>query len=85
MTVLRSLVEDVALRADVADERHDEFFADRIDRRIRDLCEELLEVVEERLRAIGRQASGVSVPIDPTGSSPRAPMGPSTMRRSSSL
>ena len=47
------LVENVALGANVADERHDEFFADGVDGRIGDLREELLEVVEERLRAIG--------------------------------
>src|ERR1700740_2898066 len=53
VAVLRSLIEDVALGADVADERHDEFFADGIDGRIGDLGEELLEVVEERLRTVG--------------------------------
>ena len=53
VAVLRRLIEDVALGADVADERHDEFFADGIDGRIGDLREELLEVVEERLRAVG--------------------------------
>ena len=40
-------------RADVADERHHHLFADGIDGRIGDLREELLEVIEQRLRLIG--------------------------------
>ena len=56
VTVLRRLLENVSLRADVAGERHHEFFADWIDRRICDLSEELLEVMKQRLRLI-RQAS----------------------------
>ncbi len=52
VAVLGGLVEDVALGADVADERHDELFANGIDGRVGDLREELLEVVEERLRTV---------------------------------
>ena len=44
--VLRRFREDVSLVADVRHYRHYELFADRIDRRIRDLREELVEVVE---------------------------------------
>ena len=53
VAVLRRLIENVALGADVADERHDQLFADGVDGRIGDLGEELLEVVEERLRTVG--------------------------------
>ena len=58
VTVLRSLVENVALSADVADERHDELFADGVDGRIGDLGEELLEVVEQRLRTVRETGQG---------------------------
>ena len=54
VAVLRRLVQDVALRADVADERHHQLFANGIDGRIGDLREELLEIVEQRLRPIGK-------------------------------
>ena len=53
VTVLRRFIEDVALGADVADQRHHHLFADGIDGRIRDLRKELLEVVEQRLRTVG--------------------------------
>ena len=53
VAVLRRLVQNVALRADVADQRHHQLFADGIDGRIGDLREELLEVVEQRLRPVG--------------------------------
>ena len=48
--------------SDVALERHNHFFADRIDRRIGDLGEELLEVVvrQPRLVAQARQARVVA-------------------------
>ncbi len=46
--------EQVRPRADERDERHHEFLADRVDRRIRDLREQLLEIVVEDLRAIGQ-------------------------------
>ncbi len=55
VAVLRRLGQNVALGADVADQRHHHLFTDRVDRRIGDLREQLLEVVEERLRTI-RQA-----------------------------
>ena len=42
-------VEHVGLRTDVADEARDELLADRIDRRVRHLSKELLEVLGERL------------------------------------
>ena len=47
VAVLRRLLEDVALASDIADERHHHFLANRIDRRIRNLREELLEIVEQ--------------------------------------
>ncbi len=60
--VLLGRFEQVPLRADVALQRHDHFFADRIDRRIGDLGEELLEVVVEHPRLVGeaRQARVVA-------------------------
>ena len=56
--MLGRLFEDVAAIADVRHERHDELFADRVDRRVRDLREELVEEVEERparVRAAGER------------------------------
>ena len=53
----------------LARDAHHDRLADRVDRRVRHLREELLEVrVEERLAAVST-ASGVSFPIEPTGSS----------------
>ncbi len=52
VAVLRRLVQNVALGADVADQRHHQLFADGIDGRIGDLRKELLEVVEQRLRTV---------------------------------
>ena len=45
--MLWRLVEDVPLVADVGHDRHHELLADRVDRRVRDLREELVEAVEE--------------------------------------
>ena len=45
-------VEQVRPRPDDRDEAHDELFADRIDRRVGDLREVLLEVGEELLRPV---------------------------------
>ena len=52
VAVLGRLFENVALAADVADQRHHHLFANGIDGRIRHLREELLEVVEQRLRLV---------------------------------
>ena len=49
VAVLRSLFQDVPLRANVADERHHHLFANRINRRVGYLSEELLEIIEQRL------------------------------------
>ena len=43
---------------DEARERHDQFFANRIDGRIRHLGKQLLEVVEQELRLIGQACQG---------------------------
>ncbi len=45
-------VEQVRPRPDDRDEAHHDFFADRIDRRVRDLREVLLEIGEEQLRLV---------------------------------
>jgi hypothetical protein len=42
-------VQQVRLRPDERDQRHDQLFADRVDRRIGHLSEQLLEVGVERL------------------------------------
>ncbi len=55
VAVLRRFLQDVPLRSDVARQRHHQVFTDGVDGRIRDLREELLEIVEERLRPV-RQA-----------------------------
>ena len=62
MGVLFGRFEQIPLGADVALQRHDHFFADRIDRRIGDLREELLEVVVQHPRLVGeaRQARVVA-------------------------
>ena len=57
-------------------ERHHQRLADRIDRRVRDLREQLVEVGEQVRRAIADStASGVSVPIEPIGSLPVSAIG----------
>ena len=63
---------------------HHDVLADRVDRRVRDLREALLEVGEER-RARGRRrtASARSLPIEPVGSRPSRSSGASSTRRSS--
>src|SRR5690606_11543858 len=53
MRLARARLEQVALGPDVALEGHDDLFADRVDRRIRDLREELLEVVVRHPRLVG--------------------------------
>ncbi len=86
VAVLRRLVEDVALGADVADERHDQLFANGIDGRIGDLGEELPEVVEERLRAVGQAGERRVGAHGADGLfAASRPWEPSRMRRSSSL
>ena len=55
VAVLRRLLEDVALGADVAGQRHDQLFANRVDGGIGHLRKKLLEVVKQRLRPV-RQA-----------------------------
>ena len=46
-------VEQVALGADAGAQRHDDRLADRVDRRVGDLREQLLEVAEQRRALIG--------------------------------
>ena len=48
-------VEDVRPRADERHEAHHELFADRVDRRVRDLREVLLEIGVEQLRLVGQR------------------------------
>ena len=53
MGVLRALGEQVRLGADAGPDRHHDRLADRVDRRVRHLGEQLLEVGEERRRLVG--------------------------------
>ena len=50
--VRRSFGEDVAPVADVSGQAHHQLLADRVDRRIGDLREQLFEVVEQQLRLV---------------------------------
>ena len=61
MRVLGRLGEQVALAADGGRQRHDDVLADRVDRRVGDLREELLEVVEQRRPAVGEHGERVVV------------------------
>ncbi len=59
--VLGRLGEQVALAADPGDQRHHDVLADRVDRRVGDLCEELLEVAEQRRAAVRQHGQRVVV------------------------
>jgi len=50
----RRFVHQIGFGADIGHEGHHELFADRIDRRIRHLREQLLEVLEQQLRTVGQ-------------------------------
>ena len=50
--LVRAFGQDVGVRAEEGHERHDQFFANRVDRRVGDLGEELLEVPVEELRLL---------------------------------
>ena len=52
MRLFRSFFEDVAVVTDVGRQAHHELFTDRVNRRVRHLGEQLLEVVEQRLRLV---------------------------------
>ena len=54
----RRRLEQVVLGAEGRLHRHDDFFADAIDRRVGDLREELLEVVVEQLRPVREDRQG---------------------------
>ncbi len=43
----RMLIHQIRFRPDAGRERHDEFFTNRVDRRVRYLSEELLEIFEQ--------------------------------------
>ena len=48
MTLTFGRVQQVAFRADETLDRHHDFFADRIDRRVGDLSKQLLEVIVQQ-------------------------------------
>jgi hypothetical protein len=51
---LRMLIHQIRLGPDARRQRHHQLFADRVDRRIGYLGEQLLEIFEEQLRPIGQ-------------------------------
>ena len=65
--VLGRLVEQVALVAEARREAHHDFLAQRVDRRVGDLGEQLLEVGEQRRRLIGEHRQGDVVAHRPHG------------------
>ena len=84
MGLLRALAQQVDLRADAGLQAHHDRLADRIDRRVGHLREQLLEVREQRRLAIGEDGQrGVVAHADATGSSPLAAIGAMIIRRSS--
>ena len=54
MHMLRCRLQQIALGPDETGERHHDFFANRVDRRIGDLGKQLLEVVVDHARFIGQ-------------------------------
>ena len=52
MRIFWDILKEGAIRADVICQVHDERFTDWVNRRISDLCKQLLEVREHRLRAV---------------------------------
>ena len=52
-TLLRSLFEQIPFGADRGDQRRDDLLADRVERRVGHLREQLLEIVVEQLRTVG--------------------------------
>ena len=81
----RGRLEEVLLRPDRRVHRHDDRLAVRVHRRVRDLGEELLEVVVEGWGRSESTASGMSVPIDPIGSVPCVAIGFTSILTSSSV
>ena len=77
-------IEQVALGADRGPDRGHELLADRVERRIGDLREQLLEVVGQRPRRGGSaRRCAASLPIEPSGSSPLSAIGAIRTFRSS--
>jgi len=62
---IASRIEQVRTGPIEGHETHDEFFADRVDRRVGHLREILLEIGVKQLRAVDKAEMGVSVPIEP--------------------
>jgi hypothetical protein len=58
----RRLVQKVLLPPDEAPERHHQLLPERVDRGVGDLREQLLEIGEEQLRAVGQNRQGGVVP-----------------------
>ena len=77
------LVEDVAEVAEPGFEAHDPLFAQRVDRRVRNLAKVLAEEVVQGRCCSERTANGVSSPIEPTASFASSTMGCRISSRSS--
>jgi hypothetical protein len=67
--------KQVRARADERHQAHHQFLADRVDRRVGDLGEVLLEIGVEQLRLVDSAEIGVSVPIEPMASWPVVAIG----------
>jgi hypothetical protein len=64
LVAARVAAQQVGARADHRHQAHHQFLADRVDRRVGDLREVLLEIIVEQARRLDSTAIGVSVPID---------------------
>ena len=62
MAVSRGRIQQVLFRTDIAFERHNHVFSNRIDRRVRDLGEQLLEVVIHQPRLVAETSQCGIVP-----------------------
>ena len=58
MTLLLRRLEDIPFRPDVAFQRHDDLFANGIDRRIRDLSKQLFEIIVGQTWLIAQASEG---------------------------
>ncbi len=78
--------QQIPLGTDAGLRGRDDFLADAIDRRVGDLGEELLEiVVQQDCGWFESTARGVSLPIEPTASTPSRAIGTSNRRNSSNV
>jgi hypothetical protein len=78
-------MEQVAFRTEEGHAGGDQLLADRVDRRVGHLREQLPEITVEQLRAVESTAIGASLPIEPSGWLPVSAEGPRMKRLSSKV